>query len=775
MGKNYKIISNTVENEKHSIEDNTQPFFSKPFIEEALAILSAGISIFTILSLISYDGLNPEGFPDIDGFTGKAGGYLSFTLFSIFGYCAYLIPAFLFLLSLIIFIGIKEKFLILKISFSIFIILSLCIVLQTIFPEKQILGGHLPGGIVGAWFFSLLYPIFARVGTMVLIVTVVLCLSVPVFHLSFIKLLRLAGKAIGFLFKLIFKFTQKIFEIIVIDKEDSEKISLTSDMNQSCGETEANEESGDFEEDEPYDENDTNLMIKTAKQRKNRRIKSQREIKSDFQLPPLNLLKEPPRDENNLNKEELKNINQKLIETLSSYGISGEVVGIYPGPVVTTYEFRPEKGTKISSITSREDDITMSLEAQKVRIVAPIPGKNAVGFEIPNPTRKMVYLRELLEDPDFSRERKKIPLAIGKDIIGRPYIADLDKMPHLLIAGTTGSGKSVCINAILMGLLYTFTPDELKLILVDPKQVEMQTFADIPHLLLPVVTDPRKAAVALKWAVDEMERRYQLFAGCGARDLQSYNRKIGKKGALKVTEQEQIQNPEDNTVNHDETENTTLPYIIIVIDELADLMMAAVRDVEWAIIRLAQKARAAGIHLIVATQRPSVNVVTGLIKANFPCRIAFRVAAKIDSRVMLDTNGAETLLGDGDMLILPPGTSDLRRIQGAFVSEDEIRSVAEFIRKQKQAIYREEILQNSSLDEESSLTEETETDEYYEKAVALVLSERKASVSYLQRKFSIGYNRAARIMEKMEKEGIVGPQVPGKPYREVIAHMSQSD
>jgi len=387
----------------------------------------------------------------------------------------------------------------------------------------------------------------------------------------------------------------------------------------------------------------------------------------------------------------------------------------------------------------------------------------------------MVYLRELLEDPDFSRERKKIPLAIGKDIIGRPYIADLDKMPHLLIAGTTGSGKSVCINAILMGLLYTFTPDELKLILVDPKQVEMQTFADIPHLLLPVVTDPRKAAVALKWAVDEMERRYQLFAGCGARDLQSYNRKIGKKGALKVTEQEQIQNPEDNTVNPDETENTTLPYIIIVIDELADLMMAAVRDVEWAIIRLAQKARAAGIHLIVATQRPSVNVVTGLIKANFPCRIAFRVAAKIDSRVMLDTNGAETLLGDGDMLILPPGTSDLRRIQGAFVSEDEIRSVTEFIRKQKQAIYREEILQNSSLDEESSLTEETETDEYYEKAVALVLSERKASVSYLQRKFSIGYNRAARIMEKMEKEGIVGPQVPGKPYREVIAHMSQSD
>jgi S-DNA-T family DNA segregation ATPase FtsK/SpoIIIE len=735
----------------------------RQLVEEILAIFLAGCAVFIAFSLVSYDGLSREGLPSTGGWTGVAGSYMAFAVFQLLGAAAYAVPPMAGTCAVLLFLQKRRLLGPLRIALALVALGLMTGLLHVLLSGRTFLGGHLPGGAAGLWLGNLLVPVFARAGTMLILSTFVVILLILVAGTSTRRgwvLLWICLKAVA---GLVWRAAAAVVAVFRRsgDEEEAEAEAAPVEIEpEIVVEDEPPPVEEPAEADAPPDE------AGPKKQPPRRRRVPPRP--SGFKLPPFDILKEPPKADKGQTKEQIRSIDQKLIDTLWSYGIKGEVTGVHPGPVVTTYEFRPEKGTKISSITSREDDITMSLEAYKVRIVAPIPGKNAVGFEIPNPSRTTVYLRELIQDPAFDRTRKKIPLALGKDITGRPYLADLDKMPHLLIAGTTGSGKSVSINAMLVSLLYSFTPDEMQFILIDPKQVEMQTYGGIPHLLLPVVTDPKKAALALKWAVDEMERRYQLFATSGSKDLQSYNKRVREKDG--ATEKDAGPPPDAEQPPGAESPPQPaepLPYVIIVIDELADLMMAAVRDVEWSITRLAQKARAAGIHLIVATQRPSVNVVTGLIKANFPCRVAFRVAAKVDSRVMLDHNGAETLLGDGDMLIVPPGTSDLVRVQGAFVSEDEIRSVASFLREQGTPSYKEEIL-SGRLEEDSPLAEDEDGDEYYDAAVTLVLSERKASVSYLQRRFSIGYNRAARIMERMERDGIVGPSSPGKPYREVL-------
>jgi len=775
MGKNFKKRQPLGEKIKEHSGFLSSLGEKRQLIEETVAIFLAGCALFLLLSLLSYKGLSIEGLPNTNGWTGVAGGYLAFALFQLLGLTSYGVALLVGICGLLLFLR-KKRFLSpMRISFTFLMITLLSGCLHTVLLGKKYLGGHLAGGAVGLWLGDHLIPVFARTGTLLILGTVVLILAVLVSSMSLRKGLFLLWITVKYLGRLLLAGLKGAWTLLTRRRTDEE-----SEEDESREPVEEEEEDPlEVEAELPGDgERDIEKIIvrgdgdkgKQAPRPPRRRILPGKA--SSFKLPPFDLLKEPTASESGMSKDQMKSVDQKLVETLSSYNIRGEVTAIHPGPVVTTYEFRPEKGTKIANIVSREDDITMSLEAHKVRIVAPIPGKNAVGFEIPNPSRTTVFLRELIQDPGFDRARKKIPLAVGKDIIGRSFIADLDKMPHLLIAGTTGSGKSVSVNAMLMSMLYTFTPDELHLILIDPKQVEMQTYDGIPHLLLPVVTDPKKAALALKWAVDEMERRYQLFAGNGSKDLQSYNRKIKKDQSEKSARKEA--EPEAPAPEGDGGDSAAppqppepLPYVVIVIDELADLMMAAVRDVEWSVTRLAQKARAAGIHLLVSTQRPSVNVVTGLIKANFPCRIAFRVASKVDSRVVLDKTGADTLLGDGDMLVLPPGTSDLVRIQGAFVSEEEIRNVTSFLRDQGAPTYKEEIL-SGQLEDDLPLMDGEEADEYYDSCVNLVLSERKASVSYLQRRFSIGYNRAARIMERMEREGIVGPSVPGKPYREVL-------
>ena len=494
-----------------------------------------------------------------------------------------------------------------------------------------------------------------------------------------------------------------------------------------------------------------------------------------YRLPPLDLL-DPP-DPNQLIKVDTNSLHANsliLQKKLADFGVDGEVVAVRPGPVITMYEFKPADGVKVRRIVMLADDLAMALRAVSVRILAPIPGESVVGIEIPNPRRETVYLREIIESDSYHSVDSKITLALGKDIGGIPFATDLGRMPHLLVAGATGTGKSVSINAMILSILFKATPQDVRFIMVDPKMLELTVYEEIPHLLVPVVTDPKKAAAALFWAMDEMDRRYRLMRDKGARNIDNYNRTLEKEGAVKKTviELTEAQADEDpnapggSLAKEAPLVHERLPRIVIIIDELADLMMTVGRDIEEYITRLAQKARAAGIHLILATQRPSVDVITGLIKANFPARISFQVTSRIDSRTILDSMGGEKLLGNGDLLFLPPGTARLTRIHGAFVSDQEVRKVMKFIKQQGRPQYRPDVfdvkkdIENAGADEEY--------DEMYDQAVAIVTDTQQASISMIQRRLRVGYNRAARMIEQMERDGVIGPADGAKP-REVYA------
>jgi DNA segregation ATPase FtsK/SpoIIIE, S-DNA-T family len=548
-----------------------------------------------------------------------------------------------------------------------------------------------------------------------------------------------------------------------------------------------------------------------------------------FTLPPLDVLTADRKERSALDKEAFISTAEKLRAKLADFGIDGEVVEIRPGPVVTMYEFLPGPGIKVSKIASLADDLAMAMEAMRVRIVAPIPGKGVVGIEVPNRDRETVYLREIVEQDVFQRSASKLTMALGKDIEGMPYVFDLAKAPHLLIAGTTGSGKSVAVNAMIMSILLKATPEEVRFLMVDPKMLELSVYEGIPHLLLPVVTDPKKAALALRWAVEEMERRYALLAEAGVRNIAGFNKLVegagGDARALLAARETEAQakkalrpastlivdvadgeseeealsraraeslgvpipreSPEDlrtsleveraageatpveGTVPKAEGhELRKLPYLVVIIDELADLMMVASREVETSIARLAQMARAAGIHLMVATQRPSTDVVTGVIKANFPTRITFMLRTKPDSMTILGTTGAEALLGMGDMLLMPPTSSHLTRVHGAFVSEPEIKAAVDHLKAQGKPVYDESILRAREEDATDGGLEDELSDELYDQALATVSDMRQVSISMLQRKMRIGYNRAARMIERMERDGVVGPADGAKP-REV--------
>jgi len=481
------------------------------------------------------------------------------------------------------------------------------------------------------------------------------------------------------------------------------------------------------------------------------------EVSGNFTLPPTDLLDAPEAQSIQIDAETLRANAQQLTEKLEAYRVKGRVDEIHPGPVVTMYEFEPESGTKISKIAGLSDDLAMALAAHKVRIVAPIPGKARVGFELPNEDRQTVYLRDVVEDDRWSKLKANLPVAFGKDIAGQPVYGDLSRMPHLLVAGATGSGKSVGLNVMLCSLLSRRTPEEVRLLMIDPKVVELAVFDGIPHMLLPVVTDMKKASLALRWAVDEMERRYQLFADAGARNITTYNKRVDKVVAGEMPREKlykRTASDDDDEAALPEPER--LPYVVVVVDEFADLMMVAAKDVEAAIARLAQKARAAGIHVILATQRPSVDVITGMIKANFPARIAFKVSQREDSKTILGRNGAEHLLGMGDMLMIPPGSGDLHRVHSAYVSEDEVKRLCDHLREQGKPIYDEKILEPRA-DAGDVGGNKKGDDSTYDRAVACVAQAGYCSISHIQRQLSVGYNKAAKLVDRMEKEGVVGP------------------
>jgi len=714
----------------------------RDLVHEIVGLISIGWGVFLFLCLYSFHPQDPSlnfykpASPQIHNMGGLVGAYLSDILWHGFGCATFLFPLVFFGLGIFIFLNwtIESKrlrlggFVLLLISLSVF--LDLLWGMVRIFAFKGMAGG-LMGNIIG----TVLRHYLSIVGASLLVI---------VWFISSIMLTTGISikKAVGLLTEIVGDFSQWVVRAINLYKGKWEKKK-----------TKHVKEVRIKEESHPP-------IILSPKEHKEIELRQEdlpfpMPAEGGYHLPSLTLLEGGKGKEVTVSEEILWANSQIVEKKLKDYGVEGRVVGVRPGPIVTVYEFEPAPGIKVNKILNLEDDLALALSALSVRIEAPIPGKPVVGIEIPNPVRETVRLKDVVSSDLFRGAMSKLTLAIGKDISGNPFLFDLARLPHLLVAGSTGSGKSVSVNCMICSVLLKSTPDDVKFILIDPKMLELSSYEGIPHLLLPVVIDPKEAAIALRWVVEEMERRYTMMAEKGIRNIEMYNQKV---------QEDQISPPLD--IEEGITSQKGLPYVVVVIDELADLMIVSGREVEESITRLAQMARAAGIHLILATQRPSVDVLTGLIKVNFPARISFQVSTKTDSRTILDTHGAEQLLGSGDMLFLPPGSSKLRRVHGAYMSEGEIKRLTEFWRRQGSPSYDREILRERR---ERKSIEDEEYDEKYDEAVAFVAQTGQASISLIQRKFRIGYNRAARIIERMEEEGVVGRSDGVKP-REVLIH-----
>jgi len=701
---------------------------------EITGILLFFLVILTLISLLSYSPADPSinnarAAGHIHNFFGLFGAHLAGILIGLFGFLfgfgAFWIPILLLLTSIHFFGGHTVRAIILTIIGGIILMITTGSLLALKHNHINIFGSQFSsGGIIGIPLKSFLVKYTNVAGGAIILI-----------------ILWIIGLILATGFSLI-RFAKRFWQtyLFFADRLKTLFIKWREQRKKS-------------KKEKPIKEK-REIKIKSPKPRPIKEVPVPRQEVFDFmrtgkgfQLPSINLLDNFKEEPSSANDESL-NMQSKLLEKkLDDFNVNGKVVAVSPGPVITTFEYEPAPGVKINKIVNLTDDLALALRAISIRIVAPIPGKAVIGIELPNTTRELVRFKGIVASSAFEKSKSKLTICLGKDIIGNPVVAELDKMPHLLIAGATGTGKSVALNSMICSLLYKSTPDEVKLIMIDPKRIELSSYDGIPHLITPVVIDVKKATNALFWAVREMERRYELLSEKKSRNLRQYNQKIEKE---KSSDKDQ---PSEK-----------LPYIVIVIDELADLMLAASRNVEIALTRLAQMARAAGIHLILATQRPSVDVLTGIIKANFPTRLTFQVSSKTDSRTIIDTNGAENLLGDGDMLFLPPGTAKLQRIHGAFISEEELSRIIGFLKSQKTPEYDQTILKEPPKEEES---DSIEYDERYDDAVALITKTGQASISMIQRHLRIGYNRAARIIEVMEKEGIVGPSDGAKP-REVL-------
>ncbi len=758
---------------------------------EMAGIIFLGVAVFLLMALLSYSPRDPSlnhtvgGNVEIANLGGRIGALVADLLLQGVGCGALILPLYLFG----VFIGLlnHKKYPPLS-SLGGMLLLVFCTSIWSalIFPVwviqgSEIFTGGVFGKVVGEFFLSFFNPI----GTYLLLSVIFALALIVTTNISPLRIAALLFSTILQIARLIMRGVNRLFTMIrgLFKRSAESPVPVISDSPEKAKKRLKKVKIGraPAEKPKPAPMNQSPLPF----------LRDSGKIT----LPSLNLLEDPPpKPKKSTDDESLRLKSQQLENKLRDYGVQGQVVAVHPGPVVTMYEFQPAAGIKLSKISNLSDDLALAMSAMSVRIVAPIPGKAVVGIEIPNTEREGVNFKELLLSSAFQKSKSALPLALGKGIDGVPQVADLAKMPHLLIAGSTGSGKSVGINCLICSILFKAMPDQVKFIMVDPKRLELSVYDHIPHLLLPVVTNPKRAAAALRWAVEEMEHRYTLMSKTGTRNVVSYNRFVEKELARR--NQTARSEPEIDTaelvldgeagnrgdeVSEAEMALEKFPYIVIIIDELADLMMVASKEVEESITRLAQMARAAGIHLILATQRPSVDVITGLIKANFPARISFRVSSRIDSRTILDASGAEHLLGNGDMLFLKPGGSVFTRLHGAFISDEEIRDLTDYLRTQGTPEYQDDMLKKheealakakakgSSRSGAATADGEDEAyDELYDQAVAFVASLKGASASMIQRKFRIGYNRAARIIETMEREGVVGPAEGSKPRKILI-------
>jgi S-DNA-T family DNA segregation ATPase FtsK/SpoIIIE len=733
---------------------------------EVWGVVISLTALLMIISLFSYDFRDrsfntPSGAVNTTNWGGFIGAFLADLLLQGLGLSSYMIPVFLGLAAARLFRRDNDDALApRRIAAGGLLLISAAVILSLFIDSEISRDG---GGIVGGFLKeSILVPLFGRISaTLIAVVTLLLSLMM-VTQNSLLDIGAHAGKKFAVLKKsLVPALRNRLQEF----REQREK------------------RKGENTKKERRDYVPPHIVLKDegeerpAKKTSKKPIVLQEqfklpEINQGYKLPPPELLDPPDGEQFKIDKETLHANSLILQKKLADFGVDGEVVAVRPGPVITMYEFKPAAGVKVRRIVTLSDDLAMALRAVSVRILAPIPGESVVGIEIPNPRRETVYLREVIESEAYQSGDSKLTLALGKDTGGGPFVTDLARMPHLLVAGATGTGKSVSINAMVLSILFKSPPQDVKFIMVDPKMLELTMYEEIPHLLVPVVTDPKKAAAALFWAMDEMDRRYRLMKDKGARNIDNYNRTLERDAAQKMsvfelTDPEESNNdPGGQFAKEAPLVHEKLPRIVIVVDELADLMMTVGRDIEEYITRLAQKARAAGIHLILATQRPSVDVITGLIKANFPARISFQVTSRVDSRTILDSIGAEKLLGNGDLLYLPPGTARITRLHGALVSDQEVRKVIQFIKQQARPDYRPEVFEIRREAEAAAADEEY--DEMYDQAVAIVTETQQASISMIQRRLRVGYNRAARMIEQMERDGVVGPADGAKP-REVYA------
>jgi S-DNA-T family DNA segregation ATPase FtsK/SpoIIIE len=760
-------------------------------IREVVGVALFAAALIWIIALVTYEPSDPVWFfstgthADPVNFAGRVGAFLAELSFQLFGYASYTIPAFLVLIGWHAFWCRDLDAPATKATGAGLFCLTSSAFLSLAFGNLEISGKVFrAGGYIGEWLASELSAYLNRTGSAIVLLTLIFLAIILATQFSF-------GRFFSVLFRTTSAVARRGWSAFrdwreerrrekqrrdVIAKHTKKGSILTAAVVAAPPPgtprpRKRDERAKDEEEGEPVAAAapppfrgfappkprvtvpapplplpDPEPITKAPAERR----------KGEYALPPVALL-DAPKVERKIDERELMDGARLLEEKCREFAVEGSVVQIHPGPVVTTYEFKPDAGVKYAKVTGLADDLCLAMQAESV-LIDRIPGKSTVGIQIPNHNREQISLRELLESDVYRRSPSKLAIALGKTIHGEPYVADLSTMPHLLIAGSTGAGKSVGINGMLTSILYRATPDDVRLIMVDPKRLELGMYDDIPHLMTPVVVDPKQAANALRWAVREMEERYKTLASEGVRNIEQYNRNIQQAIAEK-------REPREGQ------ELKPLPFIVVVIDELADLMMVAGNEVEESIARLAQMARAVGIHLILATQRPSVDVITGLIKANLPARIAFRVASKIDSRTILDGNGAEQLLGRGDMLFLPPATSRFIRLHGAYISEQESARLASYLRKQGKPSYDETITAEEKSGAEAI---DMEKDDLYDEAARIIVQSGQASISYLQRRLRIGFSRAARLVDMMEMEGLVSPSAGGKA-REVLVDKTYFD